>query len=184
MQTHITNKLKEVRIGILMSMLTILFGFGMGGVFGAMEDDLKGYLKSEGKAALTEQYQGDEAKMNAVVSKSWAYFKRAHLHGGAIGAASLAVIAVLAFLSVASIYRAICAACLGLGGFGYSIFWLLSGMRAPGLGGTGAAKESLSWLAQPSAAMLLLGLTAAIVMTAISLFGKTEEKEKEVANAA
>ena len=42
---------------------------------------------------------------------------------------------------------------MGLGSLGYSMFWMLAGMRAPGLGSTGAAKESLEWLAVPTSAL-------------------------------
>ena len=33
---------------------------------------------------------------------------------------------------------------------GYGLFWLLAGMRAPGMGSTGAAKESVGLIAQIS----------------------------------
>ena len=55
---------------------------------------------------------------------------------------------------------------LGLGALGYSAFWLWAGFRAPGLGSTGAAKESLRWLAMPSAGAMLLGTLCALVLVA------------------
>lgn len=176
MKEYLTNRLKDVKWGILFSMLTILYGFGMGGVFGAMEDDLKGYLKSEGKAALEVQYKGNEATMNKVVSKSWSYFKRSHLHGGGIGAATLAIIAVLALTASSALIRNILSAMMGVGGLGYSVFWLLAGMTAPGLGGTGAAKEALSWLAVPSSAMILLGVIGSIILVAKTVFSSKGEQ--------
>ena len=57
-----------------------------------------------------------------------------------------------------------------MGALGYSVFWLLAGLRAPGLGGTGPAKESLAWLAFPSAGLLLLGVVALIVLVVRQLF--------------
>ena len=50
------------------------------------------------------------------------------------------------------------------------MFWLLAARAAPGLGGTDAAKESLAWLAVPSAGLLLLGVLAVIGLTARDLF--------------
>ena len=47
---------------------------------------------------------------------------------------------------------------LGLGALGYSSFWLFAGVRAPGLGSTGLAKDSLEWLAVPSAGLCIVGL--------------------------
>ncbi|GAA4837684.1 hypothetical protein [Algivirga pacifica] len=173
--TTIHSRLQEVKFGLILSLLTILFGFGMGGVFGAMEDDIKGHLKAEGQAALETVYKGDEAKMKATVSKSWSYFKRAHLHGGGIGAATLGVIIVLAFTYASSIFKLVVSIALGAGGLGYSIFWMMAGLRAPGMGSTGIAKESLSWLAIPSSGMLLLGLITATIVVAISLFSSKEK---------
>jgi len=59
---------------------------------------------------------------------------------------------------------------MGAGALGYSAFWLLAGMRAPGLGSTGAAKDSLEWLAVPTAGALIAGLVLAIVVTTRALF--------------
>ena len=55
---------------------------------------------------------------------------------------------------------------------GYPLFWMLSALRAPGMGGTGAAKESLQWLALPSSGLCCLGLLAVAVITGRALFGK------------
>lgn len=42
----------------------------------------------------------------------------------------------------------------------------------PALGGTDLAKESLSWLAVPSAGLLLRGLAAVSALTVIELFAQ------------
>ncbi len=51
---------------------------------------------------------------------------------------------------------------LGIGGLGYSVFWMWTGFIAPGMGFTGAAKESLRWLAMPSSGAVM-SATAAVV---------------------
>jgi hypothetical protein len=53
---------------------------------------------------------------------------------------------------------------------GYATFWLVAARAAPGLGSTEVAKESLAWLAVPSAGLLLLGIVAVIALTSIELF--------------
>jgi len=53
---------------------------------------------------------------------------------------------------------------LGAGGLGYSIFWMWAGFRAPALGSTGAAKESLKWLAMPSSGAFVLATIAVLVV--------------------
>jgi len=173
MDASITASLRAMRAGVLLAMLGVLFGFVMGGLFGAFEDSLKGGLAADADAVLATTYGGDTAKAQAVVDKSWAYFKRAHMHGGGIGAASLAVMLVLAAAGAHRRLSAAVALALGIGSIGYPVFWLLAGIRAPGMGGTGAAKESLEWLAVPSSGALLLGLVLAIAATAAALFSRT-----------
>jgi multisubunit Na+/H+ antiporter MnhB subunit len=65
---------------------------------------------------------------------------------------------LLALLGPSSLLARLSAFLFGLGALGYGVYWLLAGLLAPGLGSTGAAKESLAWLAVPGAAMCILGL--------------------------
>ncbi|MBL8863813.1 MAG: hypothetical protein JNK02_17620 [Planctomycetes bacterium] len=171
MTPSIADGLRDMRVGVLLSLCALLFGFGMGGVFGAFEDSLKGGLEADAQAVLEARYGGDAAKSKAVVDKAWSYYKRAHMHGGGIGAATLAVILVLAGARANPKHSRIAAWALGFGALGYPIFWLLAGQRAPGLGSTGAAKESLEWLAIPTSGALLLGLVLATFGIASALFG-------------
>ena len=166
-------ELRVVRWGLLLALLSVLFGFVMGALFGANEDALKADLQERGAAALATEYAGDKAKMTAVVKKSWSYYKRAHLHGGAIGAVALGLCLLLASLQgAARRARAFAAFAAGIGGLGYAAYWLLAGMQAPGMGGTGAAKESLSWLAIPMSGLAIIGLVVTLVLTAKHLFCK------------
>jgi hypothetical protein len=169
------KRLRVSRWGAMLALVTILFGFAFGGAFGAFESQLKGGLAARAEAVRDSVYQGDAAKMKSVLDKSWSYYKRAHLHGGAIGAVALGAILLLAALRRpgAHLRRGVALA-TGLGGLGYSVFWLLAARAAPGLGGTDAAKESLSWLAVPSAGLLLLGLGAVLALTARELFAPAQ----------
>ena len=168
--------LRPVRFGILLSVLAIGFGFSLGGLFGVFEDQIKGSLSADAEAVRDEIYQGDAAAMKAVTSKSWSYFKRAHLHGGAIGAAVLALCLMLsAFERSAPRTRGLTAGALGVGALGYPVFWLLAAQRAPALGSTGAAKESLTWLSVPTAGLALVGLAAALVLLVLELFATRRE---------
>lgn len=150
---------------MLLSLLTVLVGFGLGGVLGAMEDGLKADLKARGEAVLNTVYAGDAARLSATVDKAWTYYKRAHLHGGAIGTAALACALLCAVMTRSpSWLRTALGVLLGLGGLGYSLFWLWAGYRAPALGSTAAAKASLEWLAVPSAGLTLFGLVGVLVL--------------------
>lgn len=165
------HRLRETRWGVALSLLTILFGFGMGIAFGLAEDSMKGKLAARAAASI-DLYGGDEAKSKAVVEKSWTYLKRAHLHGGAIGSVALGCTLLLASLSRPSRrVRGVLSGVLGGAGLAYAIFWLAAGFRAPGLGGTGPAKESLAWLGMPSSGLLAVGLLAVVVLAVWELFG-------------
>ena len=165
--------LRPVRFGILLSLISVFVGFALGGVFGAFEDNLKANLKGRAEPVKESIYGGDEAKMEKVVSKSFTYFVRAHLHAGALGTFGVVACILISLLSVPSpLVQSIHSFAFGLGAFGYSLFWLLAGMRAPALGGTGAAKESLQWLAIPSAGLLILGTATLIVVAGLELFRK------------
>lgn len=145
------------RLGLALSLIAILLGFTLGGVFGIAEDSLKGHLKASAEAARETVYRGDEEAMRQTLDKSWTYMKRAHLHLGAIGTAALAQSLLLVLLDVGLRFKQVVSGMLGAGAIGYGLFWLAAGLRAPGLGGTGPAKESLAWLGQPTAALCLAG---------------------------
>lgn len=163
MQDENVSNLRPLAPGIVLSLLSIIFGFVLGGAFGAAEDSIKGHLKSSGEEVLESVYKGDADKMNAVVAKSWSYMKRAHLHGGAIGAAALASIVLLGLFGSPGPLERISSTLFGAGALLYASFWLFAGLSAPGIGSTGGAKEALQFLAIPGAGMCLLGVFGTLV---------------------
>ncbi|MCP4908524.1 MAG: hypothetical protein GY910_26415 [bacterium] len=165
MSGHSTADSRLLAPGIILALLSILFGFLLGGSFGAAEDTLKGELRSSADAVFDTVYEGDASRRDAVVAKSWSYMKRAHLHGGAIGGAALASIVLLAILGRPGPLERIAAISFGAGSLLYSIFWLAAGLSAPALGNTGQAKEALSFLAIPGAGLCLLGIAGTLVST-------------------
>ena len=156
------SEILDLRWGLALAILTLLFGFLMGAVFGIAEDSLKAALKARGEAVVETVYGGDAEGPGRIAGRSWSYMKRAHLHGGGLGAAALALILLLAALPAQAKVKRVAALFLGLGGLGYSVFWLLAAWRAPVLGSTGAAKESLAWLALPSSMMVIVGTFAVL----------------------
>lgn len=153
---------KLITLGICLALTSILFGFGLGGAFGAIEDSIKKRLDASGTAVLDTAYRGDVSAKDAVVKKSFEYLIRAHLHGGAIGTAALTATLVLVLLCRLDLAAQLSSASFGAGALVYSFFWLVAGFSAPGLGGTGAAKESLQFLAVPGAGLAIMGLSGTI----------------------
>ncbi|MBI5185919.1 MAG: hypothetical protein HZA01_09380 [Nitrospinae bacterium] len=166
------ENLVSVRYGLLFALITLIYGFGLGGAFGAFEENIMGHLEDSAKQVLSATYNGDEAKMKKTIEKSWTYFKRAHLHANGLGASALALILLVSFLPVGKIIKSINAICLGAGSFGYSMFWMLAGLKAPGMGSTGLAKESMKWLAVPSAGLCIIGVLMVFGSAIITLFFK------------
>ena len=173
MADDLHGRLVKMKIGVFFALLSLLFGFGLGGVFGAAEDSIKDHLEGQGRAVFETVYNGDQAKMDATRSKSWTYFKRAHLHATAIGTAALAMILLLACIGEVGRLEQVGGALLGIGSLGYSSFWMFAGLLAPGLGSTGAAKEALRWLAVPTSGACIVGL-----ILVLFLFGKAAFAER------
>jgi hypothetical protein len=146
--------------GLALAALTVLFGFGMGGLFGLNEDIIKDRLAASAAAVATTVYQGDAAAAEPVIAKSWEYMQRAHLHAGAIGTAAIGLIGLLLLVGTKPRTLRVLGVALGLGGLGYAVFWMWAGFLAPGMGSTGAAKESLRWLAMPSSGAVMLATAA------------------------
>jgi hypothetical protein len=163
MSSQAAEGLRPLAPGVVMALLSIAFGFLLGGGFGAAEDNIKGHLRASADAVFETVYESDAGKRDAVVKKSWAYMKRAHLHAGAIGAAALASMAIMALAGGRGRLERISAGAFGAGSLLYSTFWLVAGLTAPALGSTGEAKESLQVLAIPGAGLCLIGITGTLV---------------------
>mgnify|MGYP000114870058 FL=1 len=153
----------HIKYGVLVAMMAILFGGSLGLSFGCCEDDIKGVLKGSAEKVLSGVYGDDQAKANKVVKKSWVYMKRAHLHSQTMGVISIAFSLLVAWLSFPARAQMGISLLSGLGSMGYGVFWLLAAFLAPGMGSTGAAKESIALIAQASG--------AAFFIAGVSLFG-------------
>ncbi len=177
MSNQSVAQLRPLAPGIVLALLSISFGFLLGGAFGAVESSIKGHLRSSAEAVFETVYQGDASKKDAVVAKSWSYMKRAHLHGGAIGAAALASILLLGQLGGTGFLERASALAFGAGSLLYPCFWLAAGLTAPSLGSTGEAKEALNFLAIPGAGLCLLGIGGTLLSVLRKLFAPAVHSE-------
>jgi hypothetical protein len=165
----LNSNLRAASLGLTLAVLTLLFGQGMGIVFGLNEDAIKNRLSASADEVRETVYKSDGAAIKAVLNKSWTYMKRAHLHAGGMGTTALALILLLCLLGASQCMTFAIGVGLGAGGLGYSIFWMWAGFRAPGLGSTGAAKESLKWLAMPSSGAFVLATIAVFILLIVTL---------------
>lgn len=159
-----------MRLGTLLSLITILFGFFIGIIFGGFNDVLKEHLKSDAYLVLDTKYSGDIKKVDKVLEKSSTYLKRAHLHAGALGTTALALILFIAILPSTSRMQFLTSLSLGLGSLGYSVYWSIAGLLAPNIGNIEETKELLGILAIPSSALCVIGVILTLWITVQSLF--------------
>lgn len=164
--SDLTPRLKPYTFAILLALLAFALGFGLGIVFGAAESSLKGGLLRSTEPVLKTIYKGDAKLAKASVSKAFRYILRAHLHSGVLGACALSMILLVALLGDPTLSSRIATHFLGLGALVYGSYWLLAGLYAPSLGGTGAAKETFELLGMGGGGLLTLGLLGVIAITA------------------
>lgn len=156
--------MRWVTPGLAAAILTLLFGFVLGAVFGLNEDAIKSRLNASATAVAASAYNGDAVAQKAVVDKSWAYMQRAHLHAGGLGTVAITLSLIMVFLGTGHVMARVLSVALGVGSLGYSVFWMWAGFRAPGLGSTGAAKESLAWLAIPSSGAVVAAAAGVLIL--------------------
>jgi hypothetical protein len=130
----VTNELITVKIGLLLVMLTLIFGIGMGVTFGTAEDSIKSYI-AEGVSAHPNVHDDQST------AKIWRYAQRAHFHATGIAAFSIGLILLLLHSPMRSGLKNLTAILIGLGGL-YPLSWLTMFVLAPSIG-RGAAHHHL-----------------------------------------
>ncbi|MFT4577243.1 MAG: hypothetical protein ACI8PD_000445 [Nitrospinales bacterium] len=160
----------HIKYGLALAMIAILFGGSMGLGFGCCEDSFKDTFKENTAAVLTEKYKGDQSLADKVAKKSWVYMKRAHLHAQTMGVISIVFSLVAAGLIFPAKLQIGISILSGFGSLGYGFFWLIAGFLAPGMGSTGAAKESIGLLAQVSAASFYIAAVALFITLGYRIF--------------
>lgn len=181
---YLRSRLSVMGVGLCFAILTVLYGQFMGLTFGLNEDAIKGQLKASAAAVRETTYKGDDAKITATLDKAWVYMQRSHLHAGALGTTAVALIGILAFARISGGVAFGLSAMLGVGGLGYSVYWMWAGFIAPGLGGTGAAKETLRWLAMPSSGMFVVASVASLVAILVTFVLQKNTSDRDVVDSA
>lgn len=159
------NDISPLRLGLVLSMLTLLFGIGMGVAFGVNEDGVKDFIK-EGVAAHAQLHDQNSE------SKIWRYAQRAHFHATGVGGFALAMILLVAATPMSRRYKAITATLIGIGSL-YSLAWLSMFLLAPSLGRT-AAHDALvtEVITKVTVGSLLLGLAILLLHLLIGFGGQ------------
>lgn len=162
------KELSIVKIGLALVLLGLLFGVGMGIVFGVNEEVFKDYI-AQGITANPDVHDAKSA------DKIWRYAQRAHFHATGIAAFSLGLVILVMFSTLKPTYKKASAIFLGLSSFyplsWYTMFWL-----APSIGrGPAHAHILTEFFAYTGVGSLLLG---AFILCANVFLGSFREKPR------
>ena len=153
------NTIREVRLGLFLVLLTLVFGIGLGVTFGVAEDSVKTYISS-GVNAHPEVHDIKST------DKIWRYAQRAHFHATGIAAFSIGLVLLIMFSSLKPGLKTFSSILIGLGGL-YPLSWFSMFMLAPALGRSAAhshiVTESLTYIG-------VGGLLLGIIILSASLF--------------
>ncbi|MFH2095595.1 MAG: hypothetical protein ABIJ16_07825 [Bacteroidota bacterium] len=166
------GQFKNVKPGLLISTLVILLGFCLGGLFGAYEEDIQGYLLQKAQTVQEQVYHGDEVKMAYVCDKAWEYLKLAHTHALGLGPAALLLILLLSFISMNPMLKYMTSMMMALGALGYPLYWTILAFRTPLIGEPELAKESLGIIAKPAAGLSIIAIVIIIAAFVVNMAGK------------
>ena len=161
-------EVRSMRVGAVLSLLTLFLGFSLGGIFGLFEDSLKAGFENTALQTLASE-PDPEAAAARLSGRSWSYMKRSHLHANGLGTSALALMLLTTGMTSGAGLKRLAAYLLGIGALGYSLFWMLASQGNTGDNPNSMAKESLNWLAMPAAACCLVGLVLVLAMTARTL---------------
>jgi len=129
-----TFDISDLRIGLVLSMLTLIFGISMGILFGTNEDGVKQYI-TDGIA--THQSLHDSKSE----SKIWRYAQRAHFHATGVGGFALILVLITGLTTLSRKMKLVASTLIGIGSF-YSMAWLSMFLLSPSMG-RGAAHHAL-----------------------------------------
>jgi len=118
------SKVRNFQWGIALSVVAILLSFSAGMWMGTAEDAIRGGWEAAGQSVMATFYNNDPKSLEAMIDTAWTCLIRAHLHWGAIGAATLVMSSMLLRLKIPNWYKSIASIFMGLGAIIYPISWL------------------------------------------------------------
>jgi len=144
------QELKTVKIGLALVLVGLLFGVGMGIVFGVNEDAFQNYI-AQGIAANPDVHDAKSP------DKIWRYAQRAHFHATGIAAFALGLVILVMFSTLKAPFKKVSAILLGLSSF-YALSWYTMFLLAPSIGrGPAHAHFLTEFFAYTGVGGLLLG---------------------------
>ena len=157
------EELKAVKIGLFFVMLTLIFGIGMGVIFGAAQNRVHSYIASgvDAHPELHDEYSKQ---------KIWRFSQRAHFHATGIAAFSIGLILLIMVSSLRKGMKTIASFLVGLGGL-YPLSWFSMFLLAPSLGRSAAHNHIVTeLLVFAGVGGLLLGIAVLFANLFLGMF--------------
>lgn len=159
------QELRVVKAGLGLVIVGLMFGVGMGILFGVNEDAFKDFV-AQGIAANPEVHDAKSP------DKIWRYAQRAHFHSTGIAAFSLGLIFLAMVSSLKPAYKKMSAILLGLGSF-YPLSWFSMFFLAPSIGREAAHAHILTEVfAFTGVGGILLGTSLICANVFMGVFGE------------
>lgn len=123
---NLSLDLKVIKVGLLITLFTLIFGTGLGIAFGAKEEVFKSYISENIQAnpAVHDEKSKD---------KIWRYVQKAHFHSSGIAAYSLALLLIILVSKMKNSMKSFSATMIGISTL-YSFSWYLMFYLAPLIG--------------------------------------------------
>lgn len=162
------NNPANIKIGLALVMLGLLFGIGLGITFGVNEAFFETYV-AQGIAAHPEIHDANSPE------KIWRYAQRAHFHATGIAAFSIGLLLLVSASSLKQRFKTITAVFIGLGSL-YPLAWLTMFIVAPSIGRDAAhAHPVTELLTYTGVGGLLLGIAILLANLFLGLFSERND---------
>lgn len=129
-------KLDTIKIGLFITILSLVFGIVMGIVFGANEKMVKNYISNGVEKNITLHDSKSKGKI-------WRYAQRSHFHATGIAAYSLALLIITLLANMKDSIKSLTSTLIGAGTL-YPLSWFIMFLLAPSIGRDAAHEHILT----------------------------------------
>lgn len=168
------NVLDSIKVGLVLVLSCLMFGIGMGVLFGINEDMFKDFI-AQGIAAHPDVHDQVSAE------KIWRFVQRAHFHSAGVAAFSLGLLFLVALSGLAEKMKKVAALLIGLGSF-YPFAWFTMFFLAPAIGRNPSHAHWLTELfTYVGVGGLLAGMFILLANLFLGLFGESKGSLRSLA---
>lgn len=165
--------LRRSAIGVVIALLTFLYGSVAGAVLGLNERPIKSWLNDRAQSVIEPVYSGDMQKISRAIDSSWLLMRRSHLHAEGMATGAMAMILLVVVIGGPAVITRWSSIGLGLGSAAYATALAWAGARTPLYGDPAVAKETLKWLAMPAGGLYMSSTVAVLGLVIWSMKSRT-----------